>query len=260
MASSRATRLLKIRPSRCCDCPSVANRGSRFAGFDSISSVKAERCARTLREHPAGPSTEADKRQQATLNKQPTVIPTGAGRRLFFFFAPAKESPCAAEGPLLDASRKPRKVNCSVKLRLDLLAKLSSRRRITNLPQNRRPTRPRCRKNIPRSLMKTFISQQRERKRFFRFLRPPKPRRGNHLHGRQSGRQLTHDQRIPRPAARHNELIDLHPWNHKPVQRIHHRKRRKNCRAANQILRLRSKPPPQCQHLLQIISSVVFAS
>jgi hypothetical protein len=37
------------------------------------------------------------------------VIPTGAGRRFFPNFAPAKLSVCAAEESLFDLSRKPRR-------------------------------------------------------------------------------------------------------------------------------------------------------
>jgi hypothetical protein len=37
--------------------------------------------------------------------KQKSVIPTGASRRIFFSFAPAKESACAAEESFFDLSR-----------------------------------------------------------------------------------------------------------------------------------------------------------
>src|SRR6202171_5687531 len=122
MASSRSTRLLKISPSRCCDCPSVANRGSRLVGFDSISSVSEDRSALAVCEHPASVTNTQPQvtnatydelqratyaRLQRTAIKQPTVLLTEACRRLFFFFAPAKKSARAAEGSLFDLSRKP---------------------------------------------------------------------------------------------------------------------------------------------------------
>src|ERR1700733_295125 len=54
--SSRLTRLLKINPSKCCDTPSVANRGSKFTGFDSTNNTNPARSARAVPEQPSKPT------------------------------------------------------------------------------------------------------------------------------------------------------------------------------------------------------------
>ena len=60
------------QPTRCCDCPSIANRGSRFAGFDSITSTKPDRSARTPPRTPASHNrgNNAAPHQELVLNAQ----------------------------------------------------------------------------------------------------------------------------------------------------------------------------------------------
>src|SRR5208282_5123332 len=78
------------------------------------------------------------------------------------------------------------------------------------------------------------------------------------LHGRQPLRQQFHNQRILRPAPRHNQLLHASLPPHKPLHRIHHRSHRKLRTRSNSILRSSPIFLPQPQQFLKISPPIIF--
>src|SRR5450432_103187 len=98
---------------------------------------------------------------------------------------------------------------------------------IRNLPQNCAAPCPSGPRQIPCPPVPSLISQNCKRKCLLGIRIHSQFRRSHHRRRSQCRGELPHDDRIVRPASRHNHLIHPHQRHHKSLQRIHHRQRRK---------------------------------
>src|SRR5271156_6713790 len=130
---------------------------------------------------------------------------------------------------------------------------------VHQFPHNHRLFRAGCRRQIIRPPMKRLISQNRESQSLFRLRRHPKSPRRHNLNPRQSRPQLRHQQRILRPAPRHNQFIHPHPRKNKSPERIRNRKRRKNRSRAHQIFRPRAPLPRPANQLIRVLQPKLLA-
>src|SRR5277367_2515329 len=137
--------------------------------------------------------------------------------------------------------------------------RLLARVAVHQFSQNRGTLRPSSRRQIIRAPMKRLVSQHRESQSLLRRRRHPKSRRCQNLNPRQSRSQLRHQQRILRPATRHDQLIHPHARKNKSPERIRNRKRRKNRSRAHQILSPRAPLLSPADQLVRILRPKLLA-
>src|SRR5580658_175932 len=137
--------------------------------------------------------------------------------------------------------------------------KFLARVAVHQFPHDRGSLRPGSRRQIIRPSVKRLISHHREGQRLFRLRRHPKARRRHNFNPRQSRPQLRHQQRILRPAPRHNQFIHAHARKNESPERICNRKRRKNRGRAHQILSPRPPLLSPSDQLVRILQTKLLA-
>src|SRR5271155_2615604 len=196
ICASRAARLENISPSTCSEYASAPIRGSRLVGAESNKKSTVPESAEVFEEPQP---TRRNAPQSSTAHIIATAI---AGAR--------------------NDNNPARK----------FLARVA----MHQFPQNRGSLSPSSRRQIIRAPMKRLVSQNRESQSLFRLRRNAKSRRRHNLNPRQSSPQLRHQQRIFRPAPRHDQFIHPHARKNKSPESIRNRERRKNRRGPHQIL------------------------
>ncbi len=84
-----------------------------------------------------------------------------------------------------------------------------ARRSIGYFTEDRGAARAGCGRQVRGALVKCFVGQKRKGEGFLGVLRNAQSRRGQDFDAGQSSGELTEDQRIVRPAAGNNELVNF---------------------------------------------------
>src|SRR5882762_2507848 len=205
------------------DCESVAKRGSRLVGLDSMRKVREERSDWLRLEQPAR-ETAASARKRKNTEKELTQ--RCRDRR----------------------EEKKKEILEESKARRGWMERLA-RRGIGYFTEDRQAAGAGCGGQVRGALVKCFVGQQSEGKGFLGIFGNAETPRGQDFDAGKCGRKLCKDQRITGATAGNDELVNFRFGDDETIQCIDDRECGEDCGCADEIVGLGAMAAAESEEL-----------
>src|SRR5467141_760832 len=218
------------------DCESVAKRGSRLVGLDSMRKVREEGSDGLRLEQPER-ETVASARKRKNTEKELTQ--RSQRRR--------------------DREEKKKEILEESKVRRGWMERLAGRG-IGYFTEDRWAAGAGCGGQVRGALVKCFVGEKGEGEGFLGAFGNTETYRGQDFDAGESGGKLADDQRIVRATTGNDELVDLRFGRDEAIQGIDDRECGEDCGCADEIVRLGAIASAEGQEFFYVGVAIVFAA